>query len=59
MVHGGAAINLGDKINTEGPDTGGVVSPDGKYFFFNRKISSEDSDVYWVDAQFFETLRPE
>ncbi|USE70222.1 hypothetical protein CTT31_14275 [Pseudoalteromonas maricaloris] len=55
----GAAINLGDKINTEGPDTGGVVSPDGKYFFFNRKISSEDSDVYWVDAQFFETLRPE
>lgn len=54
----GAAINLGDKINTEGPDTGGVVSPDGKYFFFNRKISSEDSDVYWVDAQIFETLRP-
>lgn len=54
----GAAINLGDKINTEGPDTGGVVSPDGKYFFFNRKMSAEDSDVYWVDAQIFETLRP-
>ncbi|NOY73539.1 MAG: hypothetical protein GXP14_14425 [Gammaproteobacteria bacterium] len=54
----GAAINLGDKINTEGPDTGGVVSPDGKYFFFNRKISSEDSDVYWVDAQILETLGP-
>jgi len=54
----GAAINLGDKINTEGPDTGGVVSPDGKYFFFNRKVSSEDSDVYWVDAQIFETLGP-
>lgn len=54
----GAAINLGDKINTEGPDTGGVVSPDEKYFFFNRKISSEDSDVYWVDAQIFETFRP-
>ena len=52
------AINLGDKINTEGPDTGGVVSPDGKYFFFNRKISSEDSDIYWVDAQIFETLKP-
>lgn len=51
------AINLGDKINTEGPDTGGVVSPDGKYFFFNRKISSEDSDVYWVDAQVIEQLR--
>jgi len=54
----GDAINLGDKINTEGPDTGGVVSPDGKYFFFNRKISEEDSDVYWVDTQIFETLKP-
>lgn len=52
------AINLGDNINTEGPDTGGVVSPDGKYFFFNRKINSEDSDVYWVDAQAIERLRP-
>ena len=52
------AINLGDKINTEGPDTGGVVSPDGKYFFFNRKISSTDSDVFWVSTQIFETLRP-
>ncbi|NQZ83555.1 MAG: PD40 domain-containing protein [Colwellia sp.] len=54
----GAGINLGDKINTGVNDTGGVVSPDGKYFFFNRKISPEDSDIYWVDAQIFETLRP-
>lgn len=54
----GAAINFGDKINTEGPDSGGYVTPDGKYFFFNRKISLEDSDVYWVDAQIIETLRP-
>jgi len=52
-----SAINLGDKINTKGPDTGGVVSSDGKYFFFNRKINSEDSDVFWVDTQIFETLR--
>ena len=54
----GDAINFGDKINTEGPDTGGVVSPDGKYFFFNKKLSSEDSDTFWVDAQIIETLRP-
>jgi CubicO group peptidase (beta-lactamase class C family) len=54
----GAGINLGDKINTGVNDTGGVVSPDGKYFFFNRKISAEDSDTYWVDAQIIETLRP-
>jgi len=54
----GAAINFGDKINTDGPDSGGGVTPDGKYFFFNRKISPEDSDTYWVDAQIIETLRP-
>ena len=53
------AINLGAAINTNGPDTGGVVSPDGKYFFFNRKISEEDSDVFWVDTQIFEALRPQ
>ncbi len=53
----GAAINFGDKINTDGPDSGGGVTPDGKYFFFNKKISPEDSDTYWVDAQIIETLR--
>ncbi len=54
----GAAINFGVTINTDGPDSGGYVSPDGKYFFFNRKTSPEDSDVYWVDAQIIENLRP-
>ena len=53
-----AAINFGDKINTDGPDSGGYVSPDGKYFFFNRKVGPGDSDIYWVDAKIFETLRP-
>ena len=53
-----AATNFGDKINTDGPDSGGYVTPDGKYFFFNRKISPEDSDIYWVDAQIIEMLRP-
>ena len=53
----GAAINFGDKINTDGPDSGGYVSPDGKYFFFNRKISHEDSDIFWVDAQIIESLK--
>lgn len=53
----GPAINFGDKINTAGPDSGGMVSPDGKYFFFNRKISEDDSDTLWVDAQIIENLR--
>ena len=53
----GAAINLGDKINTGAEDSGGKVTPDGKYLFFNRQISPEDYDIYWVDAQIIETLR--
>lgn len=52
------AVNLGDKINTAVNDTGGVVSPDGKYLFFNRKINEEDSDTFWVDSKIFESLRP-
>ncbi|MDO3386907.1 hypothetical protein QWI17_13755 [Gilvimarinus sp. SDUM040013] len=54
----GAAINLGDKINTSGADSGAKVTPDGKYLFFNRQVSAKDYNVYWVDAQIIETLRP-
>jgi hypothetical protein len=56
------AINLGDKINTEGWEAGASVTPDGKYLFFNRNMTPdnyENIDIFWVDAQFIETLRPE
>ena len=49
----GAAINMGDKINTTGKENGGYVSPDGKYFFFNRKFV-----IHWVDANIIKELRP-
>lgn len=57
----GDAINLGDKINTEGWEAVATVTPDGKYLFFNRNMSKdnhENVDIFWVDAQFIETLRP-
>ena len=60
----GDAINLGDKINTSAWDAAEYVTPDGKYFFFNRLINPgvgdelPNVDIYWVDAQFIETLRP-
>lgn len=60
----GEAINLGDKINTEAWDAAGYITPDGKYLFFNRTISQgvgdtlPNVDIFWVDAQFIETLRP-
>ncbi|TJY38152.1 TolB-like translocation protein [Pontimicrobium aquaticum] len=59
------AINLGEKINTEASEYGASVTPDGKYLFFNRNVGKvkptdkyENTDMFWVDAQVIETLRP-
>lgn len=60
----GAAINLGDKINTGGWDAAASVTPDGKYILFHRLISPgigdtlPNVDIFWVDAQIIENLRP-
>ena len=54
----GAAINLGDKINTELPDAYGSVTSDGKYFFFTRFPGNGKKNTMWVDAGFIEALRP-
>ena len=54
----GAAINLGDKINTGAWEAFASVTPDGKYLFFHRAIAPGNVDIFWVDAQIIETLRP-
>ena len=57
----GTPINLGDKINTPAWEAGATVTPDGKYLFFNRNMGSkkyENVDIFWVDAQIIENLRP-
>lgn len=57
----GEAINLGDAINTEAWEASASVTPDGKYLFFSRNVGSdnyENVDIFWVDAQVIETLRP-
>jgi CubicO group peptidase (beta-lactamase class C family) len=54
----GAAINLGDQINSKFDDAYGSMSPDGKYFFFHRSYGGDTGDIYWVDAQIIESLRP-
>ncbi|PHZ84039.1 PD40 domain-containing protein [Paremcibacter congregatus] len=57
----GAAVNMGDKINTGAWEAAASVTPDGKYLFFNRNMGSdnyENVDIFWVDAQIIETLRP-
>ena len=57
----GEAINLGDKINTDAWEAAASVTPDGKYLFFNRNMGSDsydNVDIFWVDAQIIENLRP-
>ncbi|MCO7224402.1 hypothetical protein [Pleionea sp. CnH1-48] len=53
----GAAVNFGEKINTEGEDGGGYVTPDGKYLFYCRRCTPPNYEIMWVDAKFIDTLR--
>ncbi|HRW63711.1 MAG TPA: hypothetical protein P5132_09495 [Bacteroidales bacterium] len=50
-------IKLNERINTEGMERFPSVSPDGKYFFFNRYDPEYNEDVYWVSAKFIDSLR--
>ncbi|MFC6978023.1 hypothetical protein [Microbulbifer taiwanensis] len=56
----GPAINMGEKINSDKWDAYASVTPDGKYILFNRGIDDDNDnvDIYWVDAQVIEALRP-
>lgn len=62
----GAAINMGEKINTSLNESSPNVTHDGKYLFFSRseeKVRADGSTyraavTYWVDAQIIENLRP-
>ncbi|UII31101.1 hypothetical protein LVD17_22680 [Fulvivirga ulvae] len=57
----GEPVNMGGEINTAAWEAVACVTPDGKYLFFNRNIGSdnyENVDIFWVDAQIIENLRP-
>ena len=47
------ATNLGEGINSEGTDFCPSLSPDGRYLFY-----SSEGDIYWVDVQVIENMRP-
>ena len=53
----GPSINLGDTINTKFADAYGSVTPDGKYFFFNRSYGNNKADIFWVDVKIIEALK--
>lgn len=54
----GKAVNLGNKVNTEAEDTGAYVTPDGKYLFFNSDNGEGNRDIFWIDAEVIERVRP-
>lgn len=63
----GEPQNLGEKINTRYSESFPFVSRDGKYLFFNSNrpssLHNESTEhfygnIYWVDAQFLEELKP-
>jgi Tol biopolymer transport system component len=51
-------VNLGQPVNTRANEICPIVSPDGKYLFFNSSRRGND-DNYWVEASFIEDLRQE
>ena len=51
------AVNLGKQINSITHDYCPMISPDFKYLFFSNS-TSENDDIYWVDAQVIEDLKP-
>jgi len=54
------AINMGERINTKCGENCPAVSPDGKYFFFNRYCEeTKEGNIYWVDAKIIEDIKPD
>jgi hypothetical protein len=48
------AINLGNTINTKESERFPGISPDGKFLFY----FGYTRDIYWVDANIIEQLKP-
>ena len=51
-------VNMGERINTPYEEWMPYVTPDGKYFFFTTNIAGH-RDIYWVDAEVLNSLKPE
>ena len=51
------AINIGKVINSPEAELCPSVSPDGKFLFFNRWGRNNESDIYWVRADFIGEMK--
>jgi len=51
--------NIGEPINSDYDENCPTLSPDGKYFLFDRRNGTTGrNDIYWVDAKVIEALKP-
>lgn len=50
----GVPVNLGEAVNCSIQNARTRISPDGKYFFFNRF-----GDIYWVSTEFLYKFKPD
>lgn len=51
-------INMGDTINTKYIENCPTISPDEKFFFFQRFDGINKSETFWVDARIIKNLKP-
>ena len=53
-------INLGNAVNSNFTETCPSITPDGKYLFFSRyNEEGELPDIYWVNAEVINKVKPE
>jgi Tol biopolymer transport system component len=53
-----APARLGPQVNSDRQELCPMVSPDGEYLFFLSQRGRRDSGVFWIRADFLESLRP-
>lgn len=53
------AYNLGEKVNLGRGERFPAVSPDGKYLFFTRWVSSNNEDIMWVSTKIIDDIKKE
>lgn len=51
------AINMGEKVNSTKDEICPSVSGNGKYFFFTSRRRGL-ADIYWINAQIIDSLKP-
>jgi hypothetical protein len=51
-------INMGATVNTQHIENCPTISPDGKYFFFQRFDGVDTSETFWADARIIDELKP-